>query len=79
MPEFLRIVSVKFYVHSREESRPHIHVKVQEFTAKVWLDSFEVAKSNASKKLESKIVKLVLAHKEDLLNSWYDYFGGEDE
>ncbi len=77
MPEFMRIGSIKFFVYSREESRAHIHVRVQEYEAKIWLDDLSVAKTNASEHLTNKIVKLVTIHQEELLNCWSEFFGEE--
>jgi hypothetical protein len=79
MPEFLRIGAIKFFIYSNEESRPHIHVKVREFEAKVWLDNLELAKSNAPSRLNNKIVKLVQKHQSALLESWHEFFGGNYE
>jgi|GEM_PF-1247904 len=77
MPVLLRIRAIKFYIYSLEEDRPHVHVKVQSFIFKIWLDNVTLEKSNAPSFLENKVLKLVKLHKNELLESWHGYFGNK--
>lgn len=48
MPTIMKIHNFRFFFYSNESNRKHIHVKNGEFEVIVWLDNFEIKKSNAS-------------------------------
>ncbi|HEX5727349.1 MAG TPA: DUF4160 domain-containing protein [Longimicrobiaceae bacterium] len=54
----------------------HIHVKRDNAIAKFWLDPVEPAKSRDFAEHEvNAIARLVVEHREKLIEAWHDYFG----
>ena len=76
MPTILRIGGLRFFFYSKEGTEPpHIHVEQSDDVAKFWLESVELESSYGfSAKEINQIRKLVVEHRETLLQAWYDYF-----
>lgn len=66
-----------FILFSSDKDEPaHIHVKRERRIAKFWLTPVSLAKNRGFKEHEvNKIARLVVKHRERLLEAWYDYFG----
>ncbi|MBW4660257.1 MAG: DUF4160 domain-containing protein [Drouetiella hepatica Uher 2000/2452] len=77
MPTILRIGAYRFYFYSHEGSEPpHIHIDRDNNSAKFWLKSIQLARSNGFSPTElMTLTKLVNEHKKTLLEGWYGYFG----
>ena len=77
MPTILRIGAYRFYFYSHEGSEPpHIHVDRDNSSAKFWLKSIQLARSNGYSPEElMKLRKLVIEYQKTLLEGWYGYFG----
>ena len=60
-PKFDDIKEYRFYIHSNEESRPHVHVRSEKKKAKVWLEpEIQLAENNGfSQKKINEIIKIV--------------------
>jgi len=80
MPVILREKGYKLFFYSNEgipREHAHIHIRKAEAVAKVWIEpdvQLESAFGFSSSEL-SEIAELVLVHREQLLRSWYEYFG----
>lgn len=77
MPTVLRIGPYRFYFFSHETAEPpHIHVDRENVSAKFWLEPVSLARNFgfAPKELRT-LYTLVTEHQEELLESWYGYFG----
>lgn len=77
MPTVLRIGGHRFYFYSHEpDEPPHIHVDRAEFSAKIWLQPVSVARNLGFRARDlNRIVVMVKAHREELLEAWHDFFG----
>ena len=80
MPTVLRVGPYRFYFFSNEgEEPPHIHIDRDEATAKVWLESQELARSRGFRPKEiNAILGIVAEHRDHLLEAWHEYFGPGD-
>ncbi len=79
MPTVLRIGAYKFYFYSHEPNEPpHIHIDRDNFSAKFWLSPVSLAKNiGFSPKELRKLEKLMVEHRDKLLEDWHGYFGFE--
>ena len=80
MPSVLRSGPYRFYFFSHEPNEPpHVHIDRDEATAKVWLDSLELARSRGFRPKEiNAILAIAAQHRNALLEAWHDYFGTSD-
>lgn len=76
MPTLLRWNGYRFYFWSREpDEPPHVHVDGAEGTAKIWLETLNVAYYDGFKAKDvSKVVKKLAEHQAAFLEIWYAYF-----
>jgi hypothetical protein len=77
MPTVLRVGPFRFFFVSVDYSEPpHIHVSRENKVAKFWLDPVALQKAGGFSRHElDSIARLVDEHREQLLESWYDFFG----
>ncbi len=77
MPTVIRIGAYKFYFYSHETNEPpHIHIDRDNSSAKFWLETVALSRNiGFSPKELRKLEKLVIEHREILLEAWYGYFG----
>jgi hypothetical protein len=79
LPTVLRIGAYKFYFYSHEPNEPpHVHIDRDNFSAKFWLSPVLLAKNiGFSPKELRKLEKLMIKHRDKLLEDWHGYFGFE--
>jgi hypothetical protein len=66
----------RFFFYLNEGERVHIHATKDGGHAKVWMDSFSIARHKGFKKSELKeIVKIAKENKELIIRSWNECFG----
>jgi hypothetical protein len=72
----LRVGRFRFFFFSNEGQEPaHIHVKAGGDEAKFWLDPVPLATNHGFNGRELKqIQRLVEEHRDELLETWNDYF-----
>lgn len=77
MPTAFQDGPYAFIFFSSDEGEPaHIHVKRDRQIAKFWLEPVSLAKNKGFKEHElNQVVRLVVKHREKLLEAWHDYFG----
>jgi hypothetical protein len=77
MPTVLRVGPYRLFFVSVDYSEPpHIHVRRENRVAKFWLDPIALRKAGGFSRHElDRIARLVDEHREQLLESWYDFFG----
>ena len=77
MPTVLRVGPLRFFFVSVDYSEPpHVHVRRENQVAKFWLDPVALQKAGGFRRHElDRIARLVDEHREQLLESWYDFFG----
>ncbi len=78
MPTVLRLGPYRFFFWSEENNEPpHIHIASGDDYAKFWLDQIGLARNEGYTPKElGQIQKLPAQHREQLLESWRDYFRG---
>ena len=76
MPVVLRIDGKRFFFYSNESQEPpHIHVQQAEKEAKFWLEPVLMAFNHGYNGPElRRIERLVIEHKDTLLEAWNAYF-----
>ncbi len=76
MPTILRIGAYRFFFYSNENGEPpHIHVQRDNKLAKFWLKPVLMSSSIGFSSFElRRISKIVVQHKEELLEAWDEYF-----
>ncbi len=76
MPTLLRWNGYRFYFWSREpDEPPHVHVDNAGKTAKIWLETVDVAYYHGFTSKEMRhIMEKVQEYREVFLEAWYDYF-----
>ncbi|WP_408097977.1 DUF4160 domain-containing protein [Peredibacter sp. HCB2-198] len=76
MPTIMMIYGFRFFFHSNEETRMHVHVEYQDLEAKIWLDTFEIAQNNGFRSHElNRIQKIVRTNEKAFKKAWTAYFG----
>ena len=76
-PTILRVRSYQFHFYSREESRPHVHVRTPDGKAKFWLEpQVELAdSSNLAQRELRQLEELVTEYQDDFRTAWSEHFG----
>ncbi|WP_417440247.1 DUF4160 domain-containing protein [Idiomarina abyssalis] len=76
MPTILRIGAYRFFFYSNENGEPpHIHVQRDNKLAKFLLKPVLMSSSIGFSSFElRRISKIVVQHKEELLEAWDEYF-----
>ncbi|MAL84407.1 MULTISPECIES: DUF4160 domain-containing protein [Idiomarina] len=76
MPTILRIGAYRFFFYSNENGEPpHIHVQRDNKLAKFWFKPVLMSSSIGFSSFElRRISKIVVQHKEELLEAWDEYF-----
>jgi hypothetical protein len=77
MPTILRIGPYRFYCYAGDRDEPpHVHVEREDMTVKFWLRPIRLARSRGFARHElARIEKILIEHREELLEAWHDYFG----
>ena len=77
MPTVLESGPYRFFLSSPDRNEPpHNHVRREKMVAKFWLEPLVLSRAGGFNRIElNRIAKLVDAHREELLESWYDFFG----
>lgn len=77
-PTVFRSGSYRFYIFSREERRPRVHVYHPDGEAKVWLDpAIEMAQSHGlSPRRLGTILRLAREHEDEIGRAWEKHFEG---
>jgi hypothetical protein len=75
-PTVFRIGKYRFYFLSREEDRPHVHVKCPDGEAKFWLEPILslAAYTGLSKKQLTYLHEVVESRKDEITKAWNKYF-----
>jgi hypothetical protein len=76
-PTVFRWKEYRFFFFSREESRPHIHVRGVNGEMKLWLDpAVEIAYNyGLADDQSSEIKKRVEEKRDDIIEAWNTHFG----
>lgn len=77
MPTILVLGPYRFFFYSSDGDEPrHVHVERDERTAKYWLDPVALQGSSGYSPREvNRIHALVVAHQEELIDAWEEFFG----
>jgi hypothetical protein len=75
-PTFLNEKGYKFFTHSNEEERKHVHVNKRECECKFWLEpTIELAENFGFKEYElNEIKKIIEKHGNNFKEKWDKYF-----
>jgi hypothetical protein len=76
MPTSLRIGPYRFFFYSSDSIEPpHVHVKRDRYTAKLWLSPVRLQRSGGFSRQEiNHIQRLVEENQQILLREWNEYF-----
>jgi hypothetical protein len=76
-PTVLQWKGYRFFFFSREERRVHVHVYCADGEAKFWMEpKIELVKNyGLSKQQIVEIRKVVVEHKDEIVNAWHKHFG----
>jgi len=76
MPTVMQIEGYRFFFVSMDRDEPpHIHIKREKMVAKIWLDPVVLERTGGFSRVEiNKIIKMVLSHREYLLDKWNEFF-----
>jgi hypothetical protein len=77
MPTVLRSGSYRLFFVSLDRSEPpHVHVRRENMVAKVWLEPVALERAGGFSRVElNAILRLVHEYREQLMRSWYEFFG----
>ena len=77
MPTVLRSGPYRVYFYSHEPNEPpHVHVDRDYRSAKFWIQPIGLAGPTGFSPLElRRIERILVAHRQGLLEAWYEYFG----
>jgi hypothetical protein len=76
MPTVLRVRAYRFFFVSLDRGEPaHVHVQREKMVAKYWLEPVALARAGRFRKSELRIIaNLVEQHREQLVESWNEFF-----
>lgn len=76
MPTVLRVRAYRFFFVSLDRCEPaHVHLQREKIVAKYWLEPVTLARAGRFRKMElAAIAKLVSEHREQLVESWNEFF-----
>ena len=78
MPTILFLFGLRFYFYSEEHLPIHVHVESGDGKAKINVETAEVIENKGLKPKDLKrAVEAVRLYKEDIINSWNEYFDAE--
>jgi hypothetical protein len=77
MPTVLRVGPYRFFFYAGDGGEPpHVHVEREDFEAKFWLDPVRLERSGGFSRKEIKRIRdLTAEHRDQLLESWNEFFG----
>ncbi|HUQ68916.1 MAG TPA: DUF4160 domain-containing protein [Planctomycetaceae bacterium] len=77
MPTVFRSGPFRFFFYAGDgHEPPHVHVERDDCEAKFWLDPVRLERSHGFKRNEiAQIRELVQGHRQQLLESWHEFFG----
>ncbi|MEW6741851.1 MAG: DUF4160 domain-containing protein [Planctomycetota bacterium] len=77
MPMILRMRGYRFFFVLLDRSEPpHVHVRREARVAKFWLEPAGLERAYGFTRVElNAMAKIVEAQREELLRSWYEFFG----
>lgn len=77
MPTVLRVGPHRFFFVSLDRDEPpHVHVQRENRVAKFWLDPVALQRAGGYSRPELNVIAaLVQEHRDELLESWYEFFG----
>lgn len=78
MPTVLRVGPFRFFFYAGDGGEPpHVHVERDDGEAKFWLDPVRLGRSRGFRRKEiNRVRELVEEHREQLLESWNEFFRG---
>jgi hypothetical protein len=78
MPTVLRVGPFRFFFYAGDGGEPpHIHIERDDDEAKFWLDPVRLARTRGfGRKDIRRVGELVVEHREQLLESWHEFFLG---
>jgi hypothetical protein len=78
MPTILRVGPFRFFFYAGDGGEPaHVHIERDAAEAKFWLDPVRLERSQGfSRKEINRLRDLVEDHREQLLESWHEFFRG---
>jgi hypothetical protein len=78
MPTVLRVGPFRFFFYAGDGAEPpHVHVERDDCEAKFWLDPIRLERSRGFRRKEiNRLRELVEEHREQLLESWNEFFRG---
>jgi hypothetical protein len=76
MPTIHRRDGYRFYFFSHEPNEPpHVHVDRDDATAKIWLETVQLARSRGFRAHEINVIlSLVAEYQRAFLEAWHEYF-----
>jgi len=76
VPRVLLVNGYEFFFRSNDcPEPPHVHVRGNGGTAKVWLDSGKLARSSYNRKRTVEMLEIVRSHQAFLLGKWGEFCG----
>jgi Domain of unknown function (DUF4160) len=78
MPTVLRVGPFRFFFYAGDGGEPpHVHVERDDCEAKFWLDPARLERSRGFRRKEiNRVRELIEEHREQLLESWNEFFRG---
>lgn len=78
MPTILFLFGLRFFFYSEEHLPVHVHVENGDGRAKIDVETAEVIENKGLKPKDLKrAVDAVRLYREDIINSWNEYFDAE--
>jgi len=80
VPTILKAGAYRFFFYAGDRDEPpHIHIEHDDKLAKFWLEPVRLQSSGGFSRVEiSRIQRLVIDHRSQLIKAWHDYFRNSD-
>jgi hypothetical protein len=70
MPELSRFLGAVVYMHFKDHSPPHFHVKYGDYKAAIAINGLGLLEGDLPSRIHGYVIEWASMHKQELMNDW---------